>query len=305
MTTALPVEAPPRCQLRAFHINGAYAPSDALQILHTARSFPPHFFATYTVSVVESGTSRLSTRHGSWLATPGSVIVLAPGELHAAEVLSAEPYGYRSAYLQPDVAADAILERASSAGTPTLGVHRAVLPPSAAGIAFRAAHRDLATDPADTHAEARLLQAIRSLVQAATTGTCARVTPADADLVADAQAFLGERVAHRVSLREVAARFGISPFRLIRVFGRVTGLSPYAWLLLLRVNQARRLLEAGAPVSDATYLCGFSDQSHLTRTFRRTFGIPPGQYARAARAAVSPRVEETRGRTAAAIPLSP
>ena len=284
MTTALPVEVPARCQLRAFHIDGAYAPIDAIQILHTARSFPPHFFGTYTISVVESGTSRLSTKDGSWLATPGAVIVLAPGELHTAEVISAEPYGYRSAYLQPDVAHDVILGRGPGGGTPTLGVHRAVLPPSAAGIAFRAAHRGLAMDPADVHAESRLLHAMRALVQEATTGADAAVTPADAALVADAQAFLGEHIAHRVSLRDVAARFGISPFRLIRVFGRVTGLSPYAWLVLLRVNQARRLLEAGAPVSDATYRCGFSDQSHLTRTFRRTFGVPPGQYARAARA---------------------
>lgn len=284
MTTALPVDAPPRCQLRAFHINGAYAPIDALQIVHTARSFPPHFFETCTISVVESGASRLSTKQGSWLATPGSVIVLAPGELHTAEVVSEEPYGYRSAYLTPDVARDVLLGRAGAGEGAALTAHRAVLPASTAGMAFRSAHRDLATDPARTDAEARLLQSMRTLVQEATTGSGASVAASDSALVADAQAFLGEHIATRVSLRDVAARFGISPFRLIRVFGRVTGLSPYAWLLLLRVNEARRLLEAGAPVSDATYRCGFSDQSHLTRTFRRTFGVPPGQYARAARA---------------------
>lgn len=281
MTTAPIVDPQPRCHLRTFHVDGAYAPIDALEIVHTARTFPPHFFATCTISVVESGSARVGTKHGSWLATPGSVIVLAPGELHTAEVVSTEPYGYRSAYVRAEVAQD-VLGRAASARWSTPGVHRAVQP--ASGVAFRAAHRDLAWDPADTQAEAQLLQAMRALVHGATTGAGAGVSPADAALVADAQAFLGAHIGHRVTLHDMAARFRISPFRLIRVFGRVTGLSPYAWLVLLRVNHARRLLEAGVPVSDTAYQCGFSDQSHLTRTFGRTFGLPPGHYARAAHA---------------------
>jgi AraC family transcriptional regulator len=43
------------------------------------------------------------------------------------------------------------------------------------------------------------------------------------------------------------------------------------------------LLDAGVSVSDAAYACCFSDQSHLTRVFKRTLGMPPGQYLRASR----------------------
>ncbi|MBK8248387.1 MAG: hypothetical protein IPK85_13415 [Gemmatimonadetes bacterium] len=55
MTTcpAVEVAPPPRCHLKTFHVDGAHAPIDAIEIVHTARNSPPYFFATRTISVVE------------------------------------------------------------------------------------------------------------------------------------------------------------------------------------------------------------------------------------------------------------
>jgi AraC family chemosensory pili system transcriptional regulator ChpD len=75
----------------------------------------------------------------------------------------------------------------------------------------------------------------------------------------------------------------MSEFQLIRAFQRVLGVSPYAYLVQLRVNRARTLLHQGVAVSEVAYTCGFSDQSHLTRTFKKAIGVPPGAYQRAVR----------------------
>jgi AraC-like DNA-binding protein len=48
----------------------------------------------------------------------------------------------------------------------------------------------------------------------------------------------------------------------------------------LRLRAARRLLVAGHPVAYAATLAGFADQAHLTRWFRRSYGITPGAYQR-------------------------
>jgi len=43
------------------------------------------------------------------------------------------------------------------------------------------------------------------------------------------------------------------------------------------------MLCGGSSVADVAYSCGFADQSHLTRTFKKTVGVPPGRYLRSIR----------------------
>ena len=104
--------------------------------------------------------------------------------------------------------------------------------------------------------------------------------PRDPSAVARMREFLHAHVAARVTLAEVAAAAGMSEFHCIRVFRRATGVPPYAYLDLLRVERAKALLEAGMAISRVAYAAGFSDQSHLTRRFKRVVGVTPGVYAR-------------------------
>jgi len=60
------------------------------------------------------------------------------------------------------------------------------------------------------------------------------------------------------------------------------GVPPYAYLVQLRVNRAQAMLCAGSSVSDVAYACGFCDQSHLNRMFKKAVGVPPGKYVRQA-----------------------
>jgi len=82
---------------------------------------------------------------------------------------------------------------------------------------------------------------------------------------------------------ELAADAGISRFRLTRAFVAAHGLPPHAYLLSVRLNAARQRLAAGEAAADVAASCGFTDQAHLTREFRRRFGTTPGTYRRAAR----------------------
>lgn len=46
------------------------------------------------------------------------------------------------------------------------------------------------------------------------------------------------------------------------------------------MNYAKRLLEQGVKPIEVTFLTGFSDQSHLTKFFKRQVGLTPKQYMR-------------------------
>lgn len=83
-----------------------------------------------------------------------------------------------------------------------------------------------------------------------------------------------------ISLGDLAEASGLGQRQLCRAFRDATGLSPHQYLLRCRVDNARRLIGQGLPLSEVALACGFADQSQLTRTFVRFVGTPPGSYRR-------------------------
>lgn len=74
-----------------------------------------------------------------------------------------------------------------------------------------------------------------------------------------------------------AARFcGISREYLHRQIKRWTGMGPQHYFRVIRLNRARTLLLQGETISATSQACGFADQAHFTRWFRRAFGYSPG-----------------------------
>ncbi|HKO46466.1 MAG TPA: AraC family transcriptional regulator [Polyangiaceae bacterium] len=84
-----------------------------------------------------------------------------------------------------------------------------------------------------------------------------------------------------IDLETLAKRAGLSRFHALRAFKQRYGLPPHAYQLCLRMNHARSLLRAGALAADVAQSCGFADQSHFTRHFKRFNGVTPMKYARA------------------------
>jgi AraC family transcriptional regulator len=74
----------------------------------------------------------------------------------------------------------------------------------------------------------------------------------------------------------IAQAVGLSPYHFTRLFKESTGQSPYRYVVEARVRKAKELLTTGKfTISEAAYRVGFVDQSHLTRHFKRIFGLPP------------------------------
>jgi AraC-like DNA-binding protein len=91
------------------------------------------------------------------------------------------------------------------------------------------------------------------------------------------------RLGSGLELEELAALADVNVFQLIRLFKHIAGLTPHAYLVQLRLDDARRHLRSGMPIAEAASAAGFYDQSALTNHFRRSYGITPRQYAIAVR----------------------
>jgi len=90
---------------------------------------------------------------------------------------------------------------------------------------------------------------------------------------------IDSRLSEDISLDDLACSVGLSPFHFSRQFKSEFGLAPYAYVIRKRVTKAQEMLRQGNTAHKVVALeCGFSDQSHFCRTFRKVVGATPAQY---------------------------
>jgi len=82
-----------------------------------------------------------------------------------------------------------------------------------------------------------------------------------------------------ISLDRVARNAGLSGDRLSHLFNEQLGLGLRPFILWLRLQRAARELGGGESLASAAAAAGFADGAHMTRTFRRMFGIVPSGLA--------------------------
>jgi len=82
------------------------------------------------------------------------------------------------------------------------------------------------------------------------------------------------------SLDSLASAVGLSPSRLMHVFTESVGIPLRPYLAWLRVQRSACAILAGASVTEAAHVAGFSDAPHLSRTFKRRLGFPPSALRR-------------------------
>ncbi|WP_197041245.1 helix-turn-helix domain-containing protein [Chondromyces apiculatus] len=108
------------------------------------------------------------------------------------------------------------------------------------------------------------------------------------------RALLHARVGEALTLDEIAREVSLSRAYVVHSFKRAFGVTPYEYLMHLRVGRARDLLGQGVRAAEVAQACGFYDQSHLNRWFRKVLGVTPGAYAARAREAPTSRVPRPR-----------
>ncbi|MEK8033667.1 AraC family transcriptional regulator [Ideonella sp. DXS29W] len=96
-----------------------------------------------------------------------------------------------------------------------------------------------------------------------------------------ALALLREQSHRNLALDEIARDVGCDAAELARLFRTHLGESPGEALRRFRLERAAALLsQSRQPLADIAALCGFSDQAHMTRTFKTRLGTTPSAYRR-------------------------
>lgn len=88
------------------------------------------------------------------------------------------------------------------------------------------------------------------------------------DDIASVKKLLAADLQKDLPLSALAQAIDVNPYTLIRSFKAVTGITPHAFRMNCRIEQARALLRQGRDIADTALACGFFDQSHFHRYFK-------------------------------------
>ncbi len=88
--------------------------------------------------------------------------------------------------------------------------------------------------------------------------------------------YIDSRLDAALTLEELSAVVHLSPWHFLRQFRTRFDCAPHAYVIRRRIEQARHhLLQGRRPLKEIAALCGFADQAHMTRLFRRQYGVTP------------------------------
>lgn len=88
--------------------------------------------------------------------------------------------------------------------------------------------------------------------------------------------FMHDNCGRELALSEIAAAAYLSEFHFARLFKKITGITPHAYLASLRIDRARKLLaETDLSIIEIGARCGYNSQSHFTKIFRESTGFTP------------------------------
>jgi AraC-like DNA-binding protein len=93
--------------------------------------------------------------------------------------------------------------------------------------------------------------------------------------------YIERNLGPKMRLRDIADCVALSESHFSRALGRSPGSSPMAYVGARRVGRAKLMVASTRrKLTDIVLACGFSDQSHLTKSFRRVVGMSPGVWRR-------------------------
>ena len=91
--------------------------------------------------------------------------------------------------------------------------------------------------------------------------------------------YLDEHYQEKITLDQLAEQFFINKFYLTRIFREHFGTTINHYLLSIRITHAKKLLRfTDLPIEKIAYECGMRDGNYFARMFRKTEGMPPGEF---------------------------
>lgn len=91
--------------------------------------------------------------------------------------------------------------------------------------------------------------------------------------------YIEDHYSEKISLDQIAENMYLSPFYISRIFKSETGNAPIRYLINIRLEKAKELLEGGyeGSIQEVAAQVGYDDAYHFSKLFKKRYGISPSQ----------------------------
>jgi AraC-like DNA-binding protein len=265
---------------------------DLLRATYVHQSFARHSHEGFAVGIIESGALGFFYRGENIVAAKGAINLANPDECHTGHGAHEEGWTYRMFYMHASEVHKAARQIAGrNVGMPFF--QSGAIWDDALAAIIRQVHISL-EEPKNPliEKESLYLLMLTHLIRrhADSPPQLSRIGN-ERSVAQRARDYMEAHCSEDLSIHQLASIARMSPYHFIRVFYKEMGLPPHGYLLQARVKKAKTLLTQGLPIAAAALESGFTDQSHLTRNYKRIFGITPGQFRNFIQYGYSTRME--------------
>jgi AraC family transcriptional regulator len=232
----------------------------------------------FSVSAVIGGNFTYRSDAGHGLLYPGALLLGNDGSCFEC----GHAHGIGDRCISLNVCEEQFSEVAAAAtSTSRFRFSAPTLPPSLKALPIIAQMEALSCAPSSLRSEELALRIIERVIALMTSDrqTPAAPTGRETRRVIEAIRLVESDAARPLELKEMAAVAGMSKYHFLRVFRRLTGVTPHRYLISARLRRAAfALTSSRRPVIAVALDAGFGDLSTFNKTFRAVFGLTPTQY---------------------------
>lgn len=240
------------------------------------QKFPNHFHEYYVIGFIEKGQRYLLCQGQEYMINPGDLVLFNPYDTHSCEQIDGEALDYRCINVMPDVMKRFVMEITGTDSLPYFTQN--VLFRHELNASLKELHIQILQKEKALKKEELFLNLLEELIRTYSDVTFLENAPEPSDEVKAVCGYLEAHYTKNITLDDLSKLTGWSKYHLLRSFTKQKGLSPYSYLETVRINHAKKLLEQGVKPIETAFQTGFSDQSHLTKFFKRQVGLTPKQY---------------------------
>jgi AraC-like DNA-binding protein len=235
-------------------------------------AFEPHRHDTYAIGITTAGVQIFRYRGARHVCLPGQLHVLHPDETHDGGAATDEGFGYRILYIAPELVRDALGGRA----LPFVADPVQTWAPAARPVASLLADID---EPISELGRAEIAAVVADTLLSLDGRSEDGARVVDIRAVGLVRDYLAAHACDQTPARLLEHIAGTDRFTIARHFRWAFGTSPDRYRTLRRLALARAAIEGGETLVRAAAAAGFADQSHMTRQFKRAYGLTPARWS--------------------------
>jgi AraC-like DNA-binding protein len=251
-------------------IGGGAGGIERLAAYFPGPAFSPHRHDTYAIGITLKGVQTFQYRGERRCCLPGEGHVLHPDELHDGSSGTGEGFGYKILYIDPTLVQQAL------GGRPLPFVANPIFKRPELLMELQGWLAGIER-PIDGCQSVEIAVSVSDMLEALSSPS-RRPQP----LCLEALGRIRELIAADPAILHPAAEFervsGLDRWTLARQFRAAFGTSPSRFRTMRQLDRARFLMCRGTPLARAALEAGFSDQSHMSRMFKRTYGLTPARW---------------------------